>query len=85
MTKFIIKNLVFNAELLVIANCSVEQANKHLKSVKSKNLIHDGDVAGSLVALKDYYNCLYLKKLDLDVLVHELSHYVGTLCHRKGG
>lgn len=85
MKIIVIKNEVFNAELLVIANCSAYQANKHLKKIKSKNFVEDGDaVAGQLVALKDYYNCLYLKKLDLDVLVHELYHYVGTLCHRKG-
>jgi hypothetical protein len=85
MKIFVIKNLVFNAELLVIANCSAEEANKHLKKIKSKNFVEGGEsIAGQLVALKDYYNCIYLKKLDLDVLVHELYHYVGTLCCRKG-
>jgi hypothetical protein len=85
MKTFIIKNPVFNAELLVIANCSPKEANKYLKKIKSKNFIEDSEsIAGQLVALKDYYNCVYLNKLDLDVLVHELYHYVGTLCCRKG-
>jgi len=95
MLKLTIKNEIFNRDLLVLANCSVQEADKYLTKIGSKHFIGDEQrarvkVAGKLIpTTADYYNCAYVAKLDKKIenqgtLIHELFHFIVRLCEDKG-
>lgn len=84
-----IEEEVFGTNVLILGDCSVEEANKHLVKIKNKYLIEeDENMAGRLVKQNDnVYRILFLRDLseeNFPKLVHEIFHLVVRICDDKG-
>lgn len=87
-----IRDKIFKASVVLIANCTPAECNAELKKLNNKYFVRDEDknVAGRLVqGNHGMYRIIYMPKLNLGqecrgVLVHELFHLVVRICEDKG-